>query len=120
MKKIMIVSFLVLVLFTLTACQEERTQITINFDTAQGESIDPINISSDTDYELPNAYKEDHIFVGWYLTKKGPDIVLENQTFDSDNVTLYARYIEVDTLPYASYLNENNPTIEIHVRDYGT
>jgi peptidyl-prolyl cis-trans isomerase B (cyclophilin B) len=120
MKKLLILGIMLMGFMTLSACQNDGSSVTITFDTDGGEAISPMTITSDEPYRLPIPTKEDAIFVGWYLTRKGPDIVLENHQFETDSVTLYARYIALSSLPYANYLNETNPTIEIQVRDYGT
>lgn len=120
MKKITLIITIVLLSFTTMACQEDSTPTIITFDTDGGQNIVNMEVFQGEDYTLPLAYKEDHVFVGWYLTRKGPDIVLDNQSFDDEEVTLYARYLTQSSLPYASYLDESNPVIEISVRDYGT
>ena len=103
-------------------CKEEKT-LTILFDTLGGSNIEDIKITSKEftvfkiDPEIPT--KENYTFVGWYydsgLTNKVDTnaLTLNNNTNCEDvQITLYAKYISVDTaILKGKIYNSNNAVL---------
>lgn len=110
MKKTRILLILTILIFLL-GCQDLNEEITIEFDSQGGTSIDSMSLNlNDFELSLPTTEKEGYEFLGWYLEDDMSieDIDLETLT---DRVILYAKW-GIITYPILYVLDDGiNPII---------
>lgn len=83
----------------------ELTQFTVSFNTLSDTVIEPINTNIDVGFSLPNnPSKPFHTFVGWF-TDENYETPFDFDTFDYDDVTLYAKW-EVATYNVSFYYDD--------------
>lgn len=87
-------------------------RVKVTYDLKGGNLGDKANsyehIYTDQSLTLPRAYKDNHIFVGWYIG----DTQIDNQYEYLEDTTLTAKYISLDDLnpTYTVTLNFNDGT----------
>ena len=132
MKKILLP---LIVLILLIAGCENTTYLdydyTITYETNGGTFIESIEVKLEGEINEPDEpEKEDYIFEGWYSDEDLTSAFGFPSLAYSD-LTLYAKWsldlevepgsnIDLSSLPYSDYLDENNPVITIVVNGIGT
>lgn len=71
--------------------KKEAPACTVTFDTDGGKEISPIKVEKGKAIRLPEAEKENHIFLGWYTEKEKGEKAGSELTVTED-ITLYARW----------------------------
>ena len=92
--------------------------VTVTFETNGGDSIEPITLVLGGTVRVPDARKDNAIFLGWYS-----DESLETPFYGSDpiiqNITIYAKYQEVsgntEYMPTAYALQDQSPDLAFDI-----
>ncbi len=106
-KLFIVVAIIILLAFSMIACDPDGTGYTISFDTTGGSNIEDIVIDKDTEnFDMPqDPEKEGYLFEGWYLdsdfeTEATPENILASLDEDSTSITLYANWTEAEPTGY--------------------
>lgn len=70
---------------------EQVQDITVIFDTDGGKEIAAVKVKKGSVISLPEAERDDYIFLGWY-TAKGGDTKLDAEFTVTEDITLYAHW----------------------------
>ena len=92
--------------------------VTVTFETNGGEPIDPITLVLGGTIRVPDAKKDNAVFIGWYS-----DQSLETRFYGSDpiteNITIYAKYQEIsgntEYMPTAYALQDQSPDLAFDI-----
>ena len=143
MKKLFSFLFIVVLCFTLAACnasnngKEKEESITINYETNGGSAVasSKINVKDASTFTLPqNPTKEGFVFAGWF-TDADLKTPFDALAAGKDSITLYAKWdeegqglrgnlslsfaVKVDVAPFTT-TTETSDTSEEHVDISGT
>lgn len=106
--------------FTVTAVASSVTTHVITFDVQGGSpQIEPLTVNHGEVISLPvnQPIKTGYQFVGWFLDSNGQMPVTQD-TLVTTNMTIYAGYIELDSLATVSFVtngaNESYPAIQVN------
>ena len=84
---------------------------TITFDSLGGNSVNSIEELAGTEISIPQTLeKEGFVFAGWYTDNNGFENEFQSSVMPSEDLTLYAKWLELFSL---SLLNENEENGEI-------
>ncbi len=71
--------------------KKETPTCTITFDTNSGKAISPVKVEKGKAVSLPEAEKENYIFLGWYTEKEDGEKIGSELTVTED-ITIYAHW----------------------------
>ena len=71
--------------------KKETPACIITFDTNGGKAISSVKVEKGKAVSLPEAEKEDHIFLGWYTEKEGGEKI-DAEFAVTEDITLYAHW----------------------------
>ena len=78
--------------------KKEAPTCIVSFDTDGGKEIVPVKVEKGKTVSLPEAEKENHIFLGWYTEKEGGEKIGLEITVTED-VTIYAHWEKKSEIP---------------------
>jgi len=114
MAKVFKCFFLVSLCFFLVSCNAVERKATIVFNTNGGSYLEPLEVSSGTEVNLPTPSREGYTFLGWTLDLENINI-LETALTIIENVTLYATWELLEVRKYyIEYVVDN----EVFTKDY--
>lgn len=98
-KKSTLLFFITLVMILITACTNDGSKVTINFETNGGQMVQSIEYDGKTNIKMPvEPTKEGFEFLGWYWDKDILEEPFTNETLKnkkiSKEVTVYAKWKE--------------------------
>lgn len=70
---------------------EQVQDITVTFDMDGGKEITAVKVKKGSVISLPEAERDGHIFLGWYIAKEG-DTKLDAEFTVTEDITLYAHW----------------------------
>ena len=132
MKRI-ILGLLLVLIFTLTACndgtdtpalcddgyhvedeacvidEEETTTYVVSFDAKGGSALDPINVESGLSIDLPVSIREGYYFLGWTDNNLGEGEIVMDPYYPNSSITLYAKWDTTDWSDIELYLSNLVP-----------
>ena len=96
----------------------DGTEHTYTFDTNGGDAID--TITSSLTIELPTPTYEGYYFGGWYLTSDFSGEAVSSPYYNSENVTLYARWLDTDGTSFETAFEiASGETQTVVIDEYG-
>lgn len=106
--------FLISICLLLVSCNADERKVTIIFNTNGGSYLEPLEVSSGTEVNLPTPSREGYTFLGWTLDLENINI-LETALTIIENVTLYATWELLEVRKYyIEYVVDN----EVYTKDY--
>lgn len=120
MKKL-VLSFIALAIIVLTLSSCAKSTITIIFDSQGGTAVQEKTINIGQAVTLPNEpIKEGFIFSGWYTEKDGTGIKINNNSFPTSDMTLYAYWISGDAynITFDPQNGESSSTYQVSANAY--
>jgi len=132
MKTIKKISFILLLVVTLSACNgktnnpvvcddgyhleddecvlnDGATSFVVAFDVNEGSAVEPINVEKGEAIALPVSTKEGYHFLGWTATDNSDALVVANPYSPTANITLYAKWEEIEWNDVELYLENLIP-----------
>ncbi|MBU1020596.1 MAG: InlB B-repeat-containing protein, partial [Firmicutes bacterium] len=83
----------------------ETTIYMVSFDTGQGSNVPVVNVERGLSIMLPISIKEGYEFLGWTQTNDEEAEIIAEPFYPSSNVTLYAKWVEIDWSMIELYLS---------------
>ncbi|MFA7560648.1 MAG: InlB B-repeat-containing protein [Candidatus Izemoplasmatales bacterium] len=89
MKKLLPILFIIISLFTLSACNPK--EVTVSFIENGGNAVEDLKVIQETTIQTPDVTKEGYTFVGWF-EDEGLNTPFNPDTVILRNITLYAKW----------------------------
>jgi len=94
--KVSVMFVMLVMLFTLFACEVEKVEYTVTFNPMGGTEVGHVNVEQGQAITIPQVSREGHTLDGWYTSLNEGAILDERWSFTgntvNNDITLYAKW----------------------------